>query len=442
MKLPGGIIRSLIVVCCTAAAAAAGQVSASGRLDTTFTVLLNRNGFTISTLKKNHIGLEDERNRLLHSVSMNIAPATTAHHSENGMTFYPQASFSATVGECSAWLNADNSGAYGESGGGFMIPLRSTVTKRAAILDSMIDAAGMRGYYQAESILLSDIRELFSLVATLLQTEEEIAVRNDALRQIDSIGVIVARFTRAGQINSRSARQLELATDENRLQIALLEKRTVLYKQQIADRFLTGPQQTAAVIDECSREIRRMLHPDTATARTPPHLGTVADDIDSLALRLLQLRQRLLTMNDYAVKAGPLVTLDDGTASPRAGIGIQCTFSFLTKKSDPIADTCLQGNPPLPDYRSTVTVADTAIGDIDGYITRCRDEITSIISELQLGAYYSLPWLSDLFSRIVNARLTAAQTRYDVLRYRIAILQSLDAIGLRPDLMARYFNNR
>jgi hypothetical protein len=172
-------------------------------------------------------------------------------------------------------------------------------------------------------------------------------------------------------------------------------------------------------------------------------VSTISECIDSLNEKMLAIRRSIAGTRDYSLKMGPQFDIPGDGRSITLGAVAQFSLSFLTRKALRFDEFPFPSHANLHFCPDTVSGPDSVyVHDSEIYVERCRGEIASIIEELKSGRYYSLPWVNDLFSRIINSRITVMQLTYSYLRYRISIVQSLDALGLRGDLQARYFGGQ
>lgn len=445
---------SLPIICLTFVMILAGTASygATGQLDTTFTVLIQKNKSAIEYFRKSHQDLLLEKNKLLHSISFNGSP-TFGIVSQNGappffsfdgarQRMVPGVAADMQLYEWSLWLNAHSPNSGEGSGSGVMIPFLSSRYKTIRNLDTLIALEKIKGYYQVESIFLQDLKGICDLVISIRMAREEIHIRGDLSRQIDSIGDFTNKFNESGQIDKRSSNQLALASLDNSLQTAACAKRITLLTAELQNRFFVDSGNMNGILNECASivfDTSRMMGITPFRNR----ISTTSECIDSLNEKMLAIRRSVAGTTDYSFKIGPQFDIPGDGRSITLGAVAQFSLSFLARKALSFDEFSFPSHADLRFCPDTVRGPDSGyVHDSEIYIERCQAEIASIIDELKSGRYYSLPWINDLFSRILNSRITVMQLTYSYMRYKISIVQSLDALGLRSDLQARYFGGK
>lgn len=413
-------------------------------LDTTLVALRQKNKSTIEYFRKSHIGLLTEKEKLLHTINFSCAPSLdigSNGKSTDGLTLGGSGANISTVikGSCeinnwSIYFDVDAlKYGYGNIGG-IMIPVLSSKKNKSLILDTLISIEQKKSYYQIENLFLQDLKGIWGLVNGIQQIEDEIAIRKQVDKQIDSIGIFLSNFSKTGLINKRSMHLFKLTFLENKMQISILEKRVTLLIGQLQNQYFLENSQVNQVIEENKHflfGIKNVFDKPIVANK----VRTIVECIDSLNLCEIDKKRKYDTYNDFSMKIGPSISTPGSLREFSLGAGAQFTLNFIAKKSSYTENVNQVGSTAL-DYRNTISAMDSStIIELNQYITSIEEEIGNIIEELKSGIQYSLPSLNDLYSKIISARTNSMNLRYSFFSYRINTIYSLDEIGQRCQLI-------
>jgi hypothetical protein len=404
-------------------------------LDSTLNLLIKLKKYKIIGLQKTYSDLLTERSQLLNTINLNVTPYVNIP--KNSVAQVLRGGLS--VGDWSTNFDVSPFTDNYQNTGNVMFSFLSSRRKKAAIIESIINIEKYKVSYQVEKVVLDELKRLWYLVVEIEIAENEIGIRQEIDRRIDSTGRYLNDYVKEGVINRKNIDIYRILFIENRLQVNILKKRINLLNNRLQVSFQIENDLMNYILEE-SQKIFLILKMIPSITVGEQKFFVLDEKIDSLDAEKIEIRKKYDMQAEYDLKIGPIITSPGTLKGTTGGAGVQFTLSLINERHNLNLSTDRIFNNNPSSVPGTGSVSDYySESESDDYANKVEQEITNIMEELKNGVYYSFPLLNDLYSRLINVRIAASNLQYEYIVNQINRIQTLEEIGLR-DIITDYIS--
>lgn len=303
-----------------------------------------------------------------------------------------------------------------------LFPLKSDRKDVSTYYDSLLTLRREQVTVALNREMTGALKALYASLLIVQSMDEKILLRTEFQKVNSKVSKRIRLFQRNGLIPRMMRESFQLHEEDNKISMAMLEKRRSIFIVQLQQQYALGEADIQTLLEDLPQLFEQL---PTGHAIVLDSLGAIAD---SLQIEEVSLRNRFDARRTSQVNLGPLLRFD---FQPKvATFGVSAAVDIRKRTKDELVRRVKSSSVPLTTDPLVIESVSELRLSAEQFGKKVDRLIRNLMKDIALGNTGSFYMVLDFYSRQLDQQLRFIDLEEQELLAKIEQIQSVESFSL------------